>query len=132
VIGRCRKRGDTRTFRVDRIAQLRTLAERFEIPASFDLEQYRRERIYVPSADAVMVRIRLDPVAVARVGSTWPHGELRRLPDGGAEIAIECEGLEWVVGWSLQYGSHAEILAPPEARTAVRNRLQSMAAAHGG
>lgn len=130
VIGRCRTRGDTRTFRVDRIATLATAQERFEVPAGFDLEQYRRERMYVPSADAVTVTIRLDPVAVARVGATWPHGDLRRLPDGGAEIAIECEGLEWVVGWSLRFGDHAEILAPKEARDAARARVASLAAAH--
>lgn len=131
VIGRCRKRGDTRTFRVDRIATMSTLSERFEVPRDFDLEQYRRERIYVPSADAVTVTIRLDPVAVARVGATWPHGDLRRLPDGSAEIAIECEGLEWVVGWCLRFGPHAEIVSPKEARDAVKTRVESLRAMHG-
>lgn len=128
VIGRCRKKQDTRTFRIDRIARLVALDERFTVPPDFDLEAYRRERLYVPSADATTVRIRLDAKAAARVG-TWPAGEIKKLPDGAREIAIECEGLEWVLGWVLGFGRHAEILAPADARTAIRDRITQMSAA---
>jgi proteasome accessory factor C len=128
VVGRCQKRGDTRTFRVDRIATLETTDQRFEVPRDFDLEAYRRERLYVPSADAVAVRVRLDPVAVARVGAGWPAGEVERRPDGGAELTVECEGLEWILGWVLEFGSHAEILGPHEVREAMRNRVDQLLA----
>jgi proteasome accessory factor C len=128
VIGRCRKKNDTRTFRVDRIVKLETLPERFEVPAEFDLEAYRRERLYVPSADAVVVRVRLDPLAVARVGADWPAGQVSKLEDGSREIAIECEGFEWVIGWALKFGRHAEIVGPEDARAAVRARLDEMRA----
>src|SRR5580698_8171766 len=53
VVGFCHKRADVRTFRIDRIAALRVTGEKFERPVDFDLEAYRRERLYVPSADAV-------------------------------------------------------------------------------
>jgi proteasome accessory factor C len=128
VIGRCQKRGDTRTFRVDRIAKLVSGERAFEVPRDFSLEEYRRERLFVPSADAVTVRVRLDALAAGRVGRDWPQGEVLRLPDGGAEIAIECEGLEWVIGWTLRHGAHAEILSPPEARDALRTRVEAMLA----
>jgi proteasome accessory factor C len=127
VVGRCQKRGDTRTFRVDRIATLSATSQRFEVPRDFDLEAYRRERIYVPSADAVAVRVRLDPVAVTRVGAGWPAGQVQSLPDGGADLTVECEGLEWILGWVLEFGAHAEILGPPEVRDAMRNRIGQMA-----
>ena len=126
TIAGCRKHRDTRTFRVDRIARLRTLDETFEPPRDFDLEAYRRERMYVPSADATRVTVRFDAIGATRVGSAWPAGEVRRLDDGGAEIAIDCEGLEWVVGWVLGFGRHAVIVAPEEARAAVRDRLGQM------
>lgn len=126
VVGRCRKKHDTRTFRVDRIARLVTTGETFQVPADFDLEAYRRERLYVPSADATVVKIRLDALASARVGASWPTGELKKLDDGGREIAIECEGLEWVLGWVLPFGRHAEIVSPPEARAALRDRVHEM------
>src|SRR5512143_3377047 len=61
VVGFCHKRGDVRTFRIDRIAALAQTGQRFERPTDFDLEAYRREQLYVPSADAVTVRVHLDP-----------------------------------------------------------------------
>jgi proteasome accessory factor C len=123
VVGHCHKRGDTRTFRLDRIASLTGVERRFDIPADFDLETYRREHLYVPSADAVTVRVRLDPLATARVGAAWPVGEVTALDDGSAEIAIDCEGFEWITGWALGFGQHAWIVDPPEARDAMAERV---------
>ena len=127
VVGHCHKRGDTRTFRIDRIAQVGLSDDRFEIPDDFDLEAYRRERLYVPSADAVSVRVHLDPLAAARVGADWPVGDLTRFDDGSAEIVIDCEGYEWVTGWVLGFGSHARIVDPTEARRAMRERIERLA-----
>ena len=123
VVGFCHKRGDVRTFRIDRIAALRPLGEKFDRPDDFDLEAYRRERLYVPSADAINVRIQLDSVAVTRLGANWPVGEVTMRDDGSAELLVDCEGLEWVTGWVLQLGRHAWIESPVEARQAMRERV---------
>src|SRR5512138_2620027 len=123
VVGHCHKRGDVRTFRIDRIAALRTTGQRFEPPAGFDLEAYRRERLYVPSADSVTVRVHLDPLAVTRLGANWPVGEITPQDDGSAELLVDCDGFEWVTSWVLGLGRHAWILGPPEARQAMRDRL---------
>ncbi len=123
VVGFCHKRGDVRTFRIDRIAALRATGEKFERPVDFDLEAYRRERLYVPSADAVTVRVQLDPLAVTRIGATWPVGEVTMQDDGSAELLVDCEGFEWVTGWVLQLGRHAWIVGPEDARRAMRERI---------
>ena len=122
-VGHCHTRGDVRTFRIDRIAALKTTGERFDRPADFDLEAYRRERLYVPSADAVTVRIQLDPLAVTRVGANWPVGEVTLQDDGSAELLVDCEGFEWVTGWVLNLGRHAWIVGPDEARMAMHDRV---------
>jgi predicted DNA-binding transcriptional regulator YafY len=126
VIGRCLMRGDVRTFRVDRIVSLVREETRFDAPVGFDLATYRRERLFVPGADAVQVTVRLDPIAVVRVGAGWPSGEVTRFPDGSAEIIMQCEGLEWVIGWTLGYGTHAEIVSPPAAREAMKAKIEAM------
>ena len=131
VVGHCHKRGDTRTFRIDRIAALTMTESGFEIPSDFDLETYRREQLYVPSADAISVRVYLDPLATARVGANWPMGEVTLHRDGSSEIAIDCEGLEWLTGWVLGFGKHSWILDPPEARAAMVERVDSLAATLG-
>jgi proteasome accessory factor C len=130
VVGHCRTQGDTRTFRVDRIVNLVATEESFAPPTGFDLEAYRRERIFVPGADAITVRVRLDALAAARVGASWPAGKVTKLEGGGAEIELECDGLEWVVGWTLGHGAHAEIVSPAAARTAVAARIDSLLAQH--
>jgi proteasome accessory factor C len=122
-VGHCHNRGDVRTFRIDRIAALKTTGERFDRPADFDLEAYRRERLYVPSADAVTVRIQLDPLAVTRVGANWPVGEVTLQDDGSAELLVDCEGFEWVTGWVLNLGRHAWIVGPDEAKQAMHDRI---------
>lgn len=123
VVGHCHKRGDVRTFRIDRIAALAVTAEKFERPQTFDLEAYRRDRLYVPSADAITVRVFLDPLAVNKIGANWPVGEVTVHDDGAAELLVDCEGLEWITGWVLELGHHARIVSPPEARVAMRDRL---------
>lgn len=128
VVGHCHRRGDTRTFRIDRIAALSPTDRHFEIPEGFDLETYRRERLYVPSADAIAVSVFLDPLATARVGANWPLGEVTLHEDGSSEIVIDCEGLEWVTGWVLGFGKHARILGPEAARDAMRARVEAMRA----
>jgi len=128
VVGFCVKRGDVRTFRIDRIAALHTTDERFERPTTFDLEAYRRDRLYVPSADAIPVRIYLDPVAVTRIGVGWPVGEITMHDDGAAELLVDCEGFEWVTGWVLGFGRHASIVGPDDVRAAMRERISRLRA----
>ena len=126
VVGHCHKRGDTRTFRIDRISRLETGTNTFEVPEDFDLETYRRERLYVPSADAVPVTISLDTLATARVASAWPMGDVHVHTDGSSEIVIDCEGFEWVTGWVLGFGKHAKITAPPSAKAAMAERVKTL------
>jgi proteasome accessory factor C len=129
VVGHCHLRGDVRTFRIDRIADLQETKQTFAPPDDFDLEAYRRERLYVPSADAVTVRVHLEPLAVTRVGASWPVGEVTMHDDGSAELIMDCDGFEWVTGWVLEQGRHAWIVGPDEARAAMRERLERMRAA---
>lgn len=123
VVAHCHKRGDVRTFRLDRIGALHTTGEKFEKPETFDLEAYRRERLYVPSADSVTVRVQLDPLAVTRIGANWPVGEVTMQDDGSAELLVDCDGFEWVTQWVLGLGRHAWIVGPDEARSAMRTRI---------
>ncbi len=131
LVGHCHQRGDVRTFRIDRVASLTSLDQAFDPPADFDLEAYRRERLYVPSADAVTVRVHLEPLAVTRIGANWPVGEITPGEDGSAELLVDCDGFEWVTGWVLGLGRHAWILGPEDARAAMHERIGRTRAALG-
>ena len=103
-------------------------AAKFSPPVDFDLETYRRERLYVPSADSVTVRVHLAPLAVTRIGVNWPVGEVTRHDDGSAELLVDCDGFEWVTSWVLGLGRHAWIEGPEEARAAMRERVAKIRA----
>jgi len=126
LVGHCHKRGDTRTFRIDRIAHFHTQEISFQIPADFDLEQYRRKHLYLPSADALAVSVHLDAIATARVGAHGPVGAVTSYKDGSSEIVIDCEGLAWVTSWVLEMGKHAKITGPEVAVEAMREELRSL------
>ncbi len=126
LVGHCHKRGDTRTFRIDRIATVQPLEGSFTIPPNFDLENYRRQHLYLPSADAVAVTVKLDALATARVGATWPIGKVSTSSDGGSQIVIDCEGFEWVTSWVLEMGKHARITAPEQAIEAMRRQIREI------
>lgn len=130
VVSFCHKRGDVRTFRIDRIAALHQPTEavdvHFDRPENFDLEAYRRDQLYVPSADAITVQVHLDPIAVTRIGVTWPVGEVTMRDDGSAKLLVDCEGFEWITGWVLNLGRHAWIEGPHEARLAMSERTRRL------
>jgi predicted DNA-binding transcriptional regulator YafY len=128
VVGHCHNRGDVSKFRIDRIASLKLLDERFDRPADYDLEAYISESLYLPYADAVTVRVILDPLAVTRIGASWPVGEVTMQDDGSAELLVDCEGFEWVTGWVLGLGRHASIVGPETARAAMRERVSRLKA----
>ena len=127
VVGFCHKRGDVRTFRIDRIAALRPTRRSFERPEDFDLDAYRRERLYVPGPRGHRPRATRS-VAVTRIGANWPVGEVTMRDDGSAELLVDCEGFEWVSGWVLELGRHAWIVEPEPTRGRMRDRIARLRA----
>ena len=127
VVGHCHKRGDVRTFRIDRIAALRVLGEKFEQPTDFNLEGYRRER----STSRRGLGHRAGRARRARGDADRrqrPVGEVTMRDDGSAELLVDCDGFEWVTSWVLGLGRHAAILGPDEARQAMRDRIARLRA----
>lgn len=122
LVGFCHLRGAYRTFALDRIQQLAVLDETFSRRGDFSPETYfgeswRLER----GAEKQRVVIRFDPYQARWVrGRTWhPTQETVEEPDGSLTLAFTVTGLGEVQRWVLQFGAHAEVLAPPELREAV-------------
>ncbi len=126
IVAQCHKRQDLRTFRVDRMRQVTRTDKRFTPPQDFDVETYRRNNLYVPSATSTRVTIDFDAVAAARIGSVWPTNKTTQLPNGSVQIELECEGLEWVTSWVLSHGKHAKIVAPASAQDFLLDKLQAL------
>jgi proteasome accessory factor BC len=105
--------GASRSFRLDRIRNAKTLRERFERRAEFDPQRF---------GGTQTVRIWYSP-EVAR----W---EIERgatpLADGSA-VRETPAGEEWLVGEILAHRGEATVLEPPELRARIAKRAKELA-----
>jgi proteasome accessory factor B len=51
---------------------------------------------------------------------------LAERPDGSVVLTLKVGRPEWLVGWLLQYGAHAEVLSPPSLRKHMRAACQQV------
>ena len=125
LIGYCHLRKDMRVFVLDRIKTLRRTEESFEIPDSFDLEEFLGNSFRVMRGRTHPVRIRISPAWARYVGEKiWHESQkLEKLPDGGLEISFNAAGLEEIRTWVLSLGPEAEVLEPMELREMVKEAL---------
>jgi len=130
VIGHDVGHEEVRTYRVDRIEGDVERGEpaEFERPADFD------PRAVFPSdpkelgngADTAVVRIdrARSTFAIRELGS---DAVLRQGVDGSVDVEVPCTNLDAFRSWLFGWGTHAEVLGPPEVREAIVAWLRAMA-----
>lgn len=121
-----------RTFKIERIRQATLTVDRYEIPESFDPDEYLASSWGIWSLDntpPVEVRLRFDPVVADRVRETvWHRSQtLEDLPDGGIEMTVRVAGIVEIRPWILSWGDQVEVLAPSELRDAVAAAVRGAA-----
>jgi predicted DNA-binding transcriptional regulator YafY len=127
-----RTRQDMRTFAVDSISDPVVLAQTFVRPTGFNVEAYAAASISgVLHADRTTeVRVRFAPrvakaAAAARVVA---DREIEQCADGSVEIAYRVADVDELVRWVLGWGSQAEIIDPPAARTRIADLAKEISA----
>lgn len=133
VVGYCRWRKEVRTFAVDRIRHCEILDETFPLPSperfspdTYFGEAWRLQR----GAERQRVVVRFSPEQARFVrGRVWhPTQETREEPDGSLVLAFRVLGLEEIMRWLLQFGSHVEVLEPPALRSAIAKEAERIVA----
>jgi proteasome accessory factor C len=118
----CLTRGDTRLFRIDRIAGLTLTDERFDAQ-----DAPARAMPRVVDADGE-VRVRFTPAVAPWIVERFGEGA-RALPDGAVEVTVPGDSERWLTQWVLSFGGDAMVVEPQWARDAVaraaRASLQS-------
>jgi len=125
LIARDSVRGKEISFRIDRIRSVALTDRRFEKPAGFSAQRYRKPELYKPASTDAVVRVRFAPEAAPYVREVSPPAELTERSNGALERAVRTDSLRWVVDFALQHGAHAEILGPAEARAETRAVLDA-------
>ena len=134
VIGHDHRRGQIRTFAVDRIQSLAATSDAFETPVDFDFDAYTASSFGVVAEPATRVRIRFDRRWAAYVGEREWHASQTTavLADGGLELVLEVGAGQELASWVLSFGEGAVVLEPESLRDEVRSALEQALARYLG
>jgi predicted DNA-binding transcriptional regulator YafY len=133
--------GEDRTFRLDRIADARTLPGSFEPPAGFDPAErvlaglaaapYRHQVTLRIQATAGQVRARL-PASVATIEEDHPEAGGDPEAGGWLRVDLRAERLDWVPGVLASIDRPFVIERPDELRGLVAALAERLAASARG
>ena len=131
VIGHDLGHGEVRTYRVDRIDGTVKVGapDAFVRPEGFDVRSvFPDDPRLLGDEPASRAVVRVDATRAGRVLGAVPEQDVvRRLDDGGVEVSVPCANAAAFRSWLFGLGEHAEVLSPPEVRTAVVEWLREMA-----
>ncbi len=128
LLGHAHNRNAIRLFAVERIAALTVTRQHFELPDDFDPEACFADAFGLVRDQPMQVTVRFDrDVAQTVRERIWRPGQLvTDQPDGGLLLSFEASGALELLAWVLSYGSHAELLEPPELRRELRRQLKGL------
>ena len=113
----CRRAGDMRRFRVDRIAGVR---EHNGEATSTPAPRRTAEDVFLPGPGAVEVQLHLGPGA-QWVPESVPVRALAHAADGEvSDVVLDVAGLAWCERLLLQLGPEAYVVRPPELTDLAR------------
>jgi predicted DNA-binding transcriptional regulator YafY len=125
LVGRDVDKDAPRSFKVSRIAGKVSQADgTYEIPADFDLESHiGLEPWELGAGDHTTAKVRFDPSL-----AWWPQQNMAQLDahelaGGAVEVEMPVANLDALVSWALGFGDGVEVVAPPEARSAMTAHL---------
>lgn len=129
AVGMCHLRHDLRTFRLDRVGQVRPLDQAFHRPPGFDaLEQLLRSLATMPRGHAIDVMLWTD-LSTARNAFSVAFGLLEPV-EGGVLLHSSADDLGWFARQLAGLPFDFEIRTPVELRTELSRcatRLQALA-----
>lgn len=116
-------RRDMRTFAVDSVSNPEVLARTFIRPKGFNVEEYAAASISgVLHADQTTeIRVRFSPrvVKAAVAARVVAERTIEQTHDGFAEIVYRVANVDELARWVLGWGTQAEIIGPPSARSRI-------------
>ncbi|MCM2357841.1 MAG: transcriptional regulator [Geobacteraceae bacterium] len=133
LLGYAHNRRALRTFAVERIGRVEMGKERFEMPAEFRPEEQLQSAFGIVDEEVMQVKVRFSPAIAHTVRERlWhPSQSIAEGEDGSVLLSFAAGGRMEIVSWLLSYGSHAEVLEPPELRGEVARIIAEMAGTYG-
>ncbi|MET8325347.1 WYL domain-containing protein [Streptomyces sp. NPDC005181] len=125
----CRLSEDRRTFRLDRVAEIRLLDEP-SAPPELELRDLS-EGLVQPAAEDPEVVIEVGPGG-RWVAEYYPHDSAEELADGGMRITLRTPEPASLRRLALRLGGEGRIVAPQELAQSARQAARAALAAYDG
>ena len=125
----CRLSEDRRTFRLDRVAEIRLLDEPADPPPLEPRDL--GESLVQPSEEDPEVVIEVGPGG-RWVAEYYPHDRAEPLPDGGLRITLRTPDPASLRRLALRLGRDGRIVSPPELAASAREAARQALAAYDG
>ncbi|MEE1771153.1 MULTISPECIES: WYL domain-containing protein [unclassified Streptomyces] len=123
----CRSSEDRRTFRLDRVAEIRLLDEP-AAPPELELRDLS-EGLVQPAAEDPEVVVEVGPGG-RWVAEYYPHDSAEELPDGGLRIALRTPDPASLRRLALRLGGEGRIVSPPELAQSAQQAARAALAAY--
>jgi len=127
-------RQDQRIFHIGRVLDCQKLPKKFARRESVSVEDWLRTAFGAEGGgEPVEVVVRFDAYQARwiRERRFHPSQQLEEQADGGVILRMQTSGLGEVRRWVMQYGGHAEVLAPAALRQAVLDEVRRMGELYG-
>ena len=116
-----------RTFKIERISDLRLLDEHFELDQPFDLSEYLGNAWQLDrTAEQVHVMLKFTPEAADSVEEVpWQKTQQAHRTEGDSLIfEVDVVGIQKISSWVLGHGEAVKVLYPPELGALVGKKAR--------
>jgi predicted DNA-binding transcriptional regulator YafY len=118
----CHQRTDFRTFRLDRIRQVKLTDQRFTRRKGVSVRSYFEGSWQLYTGEPVDVKVRFTGQAarVVTMGKHHPSEWIEKQKDGSVLYTATVRGLEEFGRWVIGFGDQAEVLEPVDLRKKLK------------
>ncbi len=130
VVGLSGLHKSIRTFKLNRIRELKTLSQHFVDDEDFDLSEYLgRAWSMIPEGRIYNVKLRFLPKVAENVAEVQWHStqKVTHNSDGSVTMEFRVDGLGEITWWILGYGDQVQVLRPKRLRQKIVETARNMA-----
>jgi proteasome accessory factor B len=130
VVGLSSMHNSVRTFKLNRISELKTLSQHFVDDGDFDLSEYLgRAWSMIPEGRIYDVKLRFLPKVAENVTEVQWHStqKVTRKDDGSVIVEFRVDGLGEITWWILGYGDQVQVLRPEKLKQRIAEIARNMA-----